>query len=405
MAPRASGSRSQRNASQAERRSSRRTEVVEEDEEEEVDMDVGEDEPEVDGDLQKRIAALVRLAIFNEQRRIPLKREEISKKVMGTQRGGFKDVFDGAQERLRTIFGMELVELQTRAATQDTALGGGDAGKRKRGADGPSQSQPNGTQASQSQTQDGVGGAKKRGAAASGAKAYILRSTLEGGLIELAAHTDAAVLEAEMADAPDVTDEGEVGARSYGSILAWNTGDHLAALGVMHVVLALILVNGKVVSDGDLRNTLRRLRLREGDVVDFPATAPHRTTPVDSFLSDLVRRQYLDRSRVGGAPGKRGRGAASQAQNDNEGDAYEWRWGPRAFAEVGELGIARFVAELMAERRAAPGVESSDDDEGDTRARRARKKQREDDSEKKLQAMMRGIERAAGGELTDVLSA
>ena len=126
---------------------------------------------------------------------------------------------------------------------------------------------------------------------------------------------------------------------------------------------------------------------------------------IDAFLSDLVRRQYLDRSRVGGAPGKRGRGAASQAQNDNEGDAYEWRWGPRAFAEVGELGIARFVAEFMAERRAAPGVESSDDEEGDARARRARKKQREEDSEKKLQAMMRGIERAAGGELMDVISA
>ena len=170
---------------------------------------------------------------------------------MGTQRGGFKEVFDGAQERLRNIFGMELVELQTRAATQDTALGGGDAGKRKRGADGPSQSQPNGTQASQSQTQDGVGGAKKRGAAAAtGAKAYILRSILDGGLIELSAQTDAAVYETEMTDVPDNVDEGEVGARSYGSVLAWNAGDHLAALGVMHVVLALILVNGKVVSDG-----------------------------------------------------------------------------------------------------------------------------------------------------------
>lgn len=60
----------------------------------------------------------------------------------------------------------------------------------------------------------------------------------------------------------------------------------------------------------------------------------------------------------------------------------------------------------MAERRAAPGADSSDDDDaGDGRARRARRKQREDDSEKRLQALMRGIERAAGGELTDVISA
>ena len=49
MAPRAGTSRSQRNASQPERRSSRRAEPMEEDEEEEIDMYNGEDEPEVNG--------------------------------------------------------------------------------------------------------------------------------------------------------------------------------------------------------------------------------------------------------------------------------------------------------------------------------------------------------------------
>jgi len=49
--------------------------------------------------------------------------------VMGSQRGAFKAVFEEAQKILRATFGMELVELPTRAATHDTA--GGATGKDK----------------------------------------------------------------------------------------------------------------------------------------------------------------------------------------------------------------------------------------------------------------------------------
>ncbi len=80
-------------------------------------------------DLRKRATDLVRLALFNEQKRMPLRRDEISKKVMGSQRGTFKTVFDEAQKILRATFGMELVELPTRAATHDTSGGGTSRGK------------------------------------------------------------------------------------------------------------------------------------------------------------------------------------------------------------------------------------------------------------------------------------
>jgi hypothetical protein len=56
---------------------------------------------------------------------MPLRREEISKKVMGSQRGTFKAVFEAAQNILRGTFGMELVELPTRAAAQDPGGGTG----------------------------------------------------------------------------------------------------------------------------------------------------------------------------------------------------------------------------------------------------------------------------------------
>ena len=80
-------------------------------------------------DLKKRATDLVRLALFHEQGRMPLRRDEISKKVMGSQRGAFKAVFEEAQNILRGTFGMELVELPTRAAVHDPTGGGTGTGK------------------------------------------------------------------------------------------------------------------------------------------------------------------------------------------------------------------------------------------------------------------------------------
>ena len=57
-------------------------------------------------DLKKRTTDLVRLALFQEQRRMPLRHDDISKKVMGSQRGAFKAVFEEAQKILRVSFGM-----------------------------------------------------------------------------------------------------------------------------------------------------------------------------------------------------------------------------------------------------------------------------------------------------------
>jgi len=47
----------------------------------------------------------------------------ISDTVLGSKRGPFKIVFEMAQNTLKSTFGMELVELQTRAATYDAVFG------------------------------------------------------------------------------------------------------------------------------------------------------------------------------------------------------------------------------------------------------------------------------------------
>ena len=115
---------------------------------------------------------------------------------------------------------------------------------------------------------------------------------------------------------------------------------------------------------------------------------------VENFFNLAIRQGYLDCQRVGDAKGaqkKRGRAAAA-TQGGEEPVALEWRWGPRAMAEVGEYDIARFVADFMVERTRGEAADDDDDDlEEDPEARKMR------------EGMMRGIERAAGGNLVPLM--
>ncbi|KAJ3273985.1 Melanoma-associated antigen F1 [Terramyces sp. JEL0728] len=57
---------------------------------------------------------LVRLAVYTENKRIPLTRDEITKKVLLDKSKAFLVVFQRAQARLKDIFGMELVQIVSR---------------------------------------------------------------------------------------------------------------------------------------------------------------------------------------------------------------------------------------------------------------------------------------------------
>ena len=63
---------------------------------------------------QQMIKNLVRLALACEHARQPIRRSDISSKVLGTSSRQFRTVFDGAQLALRRTFGMEMVELPAR---------------------------------------------------------------------------------------------------------------------------------------------------------------------------------------------------------------------------------------------------------------------------------------------------
>jgi hypothetical protein len=206
----------------------------------------------------------------------------------------------------------------------------------------------------------------------------------------------------------------------YGSLISWSKGDQLGCIGILYVILALVLTNGRVMADGkltsfdshrshsddytgDLRRYLKTLRLPSKPNVKpirFNTSSTVRSTNLDTYLSGLLKQGYLDRQQVGDAARKGKKGGVgskrlrTQAEDLEEGRAYEWRWGPRAHCEIGEENIGRFVAEFMVER------EANEDRGGNTQGRgaaAAKKRQ-----EEILQKMYGGIEKAAGGKLAEL---
>jgi hypothetical protein len=89
-------------------------------------------------------------------------------------------------------------------------------------------------------------------AVAQGSKTYILRLTLDPVLVECASQMNKRILEVEAADAPDDVDGAGAGMHTYGILIRWNSADQLSMLGILHVVLTLIFVSGKVISNSAL---------------------------------------------------------------------------------------------------------------------------------------------------------
>ncbi|KAF6747551.1 MAGE family-domain-containing protein [Ephemerocybe angulata] len=361
-------------------RSQRQPVEEEEEEDDEDDDDAPTGSMNVDGDeeVTRRAHDLVRIALFMEHRRLPLRRDDITKKVLAPHTRLFTRVFAAAQGILRDTFALELVELPSRA-----------------GLDQENANEPTQGAAEDHLTQARKATGMKKKSAATGSKSYILRSTLHPTLIDLAAQTDENILEEEAADFPSDDesddngddDEGERPPRSFGSIISWSHTEQVGPIGILYVVLALILANGRVLPDNELRAYLRQLHLPANrSPVHFSTASTTRSLTIDNYLFQLQKQHYLERRAVGetgkGAGNKRVRATQATRDDENSNQMYEWRWGIRAMAEVGERKIAEFVGEFMVD--------------GDPAARNR------DAREKKAEAMVAGIEKAAGSKLTEI---
>jgi hypothetical protein len=167
---------------------------------------------------------------------------------LGSNGRSFNIVFNEAQQILRKTFGMEMVELKSRAELEIAI--NGNAGDETEEARNPAGVKRRGT------TISSLGPYPSRthhhtSVAAAGSKTFILRTTLDPIIVECAALTDAKILEEESTEDPeDFNPDNSFGTRSYGSVISWSRSDQLGLVGLLYVILSLILVSGRVMSEG-----------------------------------------------------------------------------------------------------------------------------------------------------------
>jgi len=209
-------------------------------------------------ELERKIKDVVRLALFSELRKQPIKREEIVKKVVTREhsRTFYQVVFDKAQERLEDIFGMSMAELPKKSF-----VAGG--------------------------TRKPVGNKDQT------AKSYVLKNILPQEYRET-------------------------------NIISWEKNNE-DIMGLLTVILSLIHVNGRVLSDDQLTHYFRRLYLVDNDKFDL-----------EKLLSTFVKQGYLDKQKI----------STDQSQN-LEKDPLEYRWGPRAKIEMPENNLIKFIRALF----------------------------------------------------------
>ncbi|KAK0462896.1 MAGE-domain-containing protein [Desarmillaria tabescens] len=278
----------------------------------------------------------------------------------------FNQVLQLAQSTLQKTFGMELVELRSRAELGKDGAGGDEDLEEARKA----------------------AGVKKK-AAAAGSKSYILRSVL-----------DPAYHRARGSSQREDPGGGSLGGRltmtmattnrahgPTGSLISWSHTDQIGSLGILYIILALILVSGRVLSDAELRAHLKKLRQPMSGSVKFDAHVTHKSVSMEAYMNMIIRQGYVERLAVGDAKKGKGKRVRATQGDDDSGATYEWRWGNRAHSEVGEKAISQFVAEFMVGEQ-----EAEDDEEEGGR----------DQAQNKVEKMAAGIERAAGGNLSDL---
>ncbi|EJD38184.1 MAGE-domain-containing protein [Auricularia subglabra TFB-10046 SS5] len=327
--------------------------------------------------------ALVRMALAQEFKRTALRRDDINKKVLKGDSRGFKAVFDKTQSTLRKTFGFELVELVSRNERERILHG----------------KEP------ELATQDG----KKKAAQPTTTKQYVLRSSLEPELIAAASVIDRELAALEAAERAEDEQLGlardETDPVPEGSILAQLDYDTMGphSLGVLHVVLALIVVSGRTINEFQLRNMLKKMRITQNSHIRLPITATTPSISLENWFTTMIRQGYLDRLQTpaGGATatqGKRRMRARINADEESN-DVYELRWGERAHAEISEKAVADWIVDFMLDAEAEPEDED-EDEELPARQRREREQEREKEREKKRKTkeiMLKDVRRAAGG--------
>lgn len=359
---------------------------------------VNEMDAEARSGLQRKANDLVRLALFSELRRTPLRRSDISAKVFKKENSRiFPVVFNLAQKILRLSFGYQMVELRARGTDNEQIMLAQTQTQRRRD---PEKEDEKDT--------------KVKGITS---KSYVLVSVLPDKLISRITQPNVT-----LANVPDFTVGGSRGNESGtdGVLLDWKRSSaDLGKTGLTMLILALVLVNNRVMLEDQLRSYLRRMGLR-GVLPESLQTYPELASEslagrdsdgimLDDFLSNLVRQDYLERTRVQNAAvtsaasmdasmARRRTQARGNVKRTRNGDSdivedFEFRWGSRAEVEIGETAAASFIADICLQANHA-GIEDEAEEEVQSNDGNLDVRQK-----KRREQILREVQRAAGSAL------
>ncbi|CAG8628873.1 5161_t:CDS:2 [Paraglomus brasilianum] len=218
-------------------------------------------------EFERKVKDVVRLALCSELRRTPMRREDILKKVLVNHPKAYNQVMAAADTRLRDVFGMTIAELPTKE--RRNVIGSTAARRAAANKDRPTTTY---------------------------VKSYMLKNVI-----------------------PQEHRRSE--------LINWRNDE--PAMGLLMVILSLILVNGRVLTDDQLNHYFRRLYLTENHHEVFDN--------IGEVVNTFVKQGYLDKVKL----------ASADTSRSSDKDHYEYYCGPRAKVEIKESNMIGFIQRIF----------------------------------------------------------
>ncbi|ORX39287.1 MAGE family-domain-containing protein [Kockovaella imperatae] len=346
-------------------------------------------------------AQVVRFAMFQEYKRRSMVRADIVRVAFPNHARSFNTVLERARKLARKDFGMDIVELRAKYRAGDEIANGSSAGKGKKRAQ-----EANGDDEEEEEApgESGETQAPARKKVA-GSKTYAMRSILPVKLVHALskprALPDMEDDEEDVANGRGIEDQMDSGA-----LLRLDKGDGTASgniglLGIRTVILCIVLVYGRLITDDELHALLRRLNLYRETILPY-RSSDHREPPMtlDKYLDLMSRQGYLEKTKIPSPNGQPG-----------EGESAEWRWGSRADLEFSEVAAADFIQRVFEKTDEDDVVRHADEDDEDAAGaggNRVQRRRREEEASEQRKAKRREelhkkLTLAAGSALTGEL--
>ncbi|WWC91027.1 uncharacterized protein L201_005967 [Kwoniella dendrophila CBS 6074] len=338
-----------------------------------------------DSEIRLKAGQLARFTLFQEYKKVLIRRTDIVKNVLPNNTRSYNVVFAAAQNILKNTIGCELVEVRPRGKG---AIAGGDAAEatqtQAQAKKGKGRARQNGDNDDEDDEEEAQGPTQTQRTKSASTKVYILRSTLPPDL--LAAMSNPSPL-------PLGLDSEENQEHDSGALIQWEKGDgtssgHIALLGIRTVILAIVLTSGRVITDDLLHAYLRRLNLNRETILSYTSTdSKEPPMTLDKYLDLLARQNYLEKVKIPGYG------------NTENSETCEWKWGQREI-EFSEKDAAEFIEQTMMGREDEESSEEEEEEEDNNDRRRRRGKREKVDKGALRKKLRFDIVKAAGGELT-----